>query len=142
MRKIAYLGEFERVDMRAVVGMAGDESDEARKYIFYGRVDPARARRRTADEQREANRQHTEGVEVTNERALNILTSRDTPAGFYDLTDAEAQPSTAADAQAVAPGTIGIPVVAQPVADHVYDQPVPFEAAPPAKGATKEAKDK
>lgn len=96
-RQLAYLGPMARVDMRQVVGFKlDDESDKAKKFIFFGKVAPAVHARRSDDDRREAERQHREGVEMTNDQALAILTAPDRPTGFADLTD-QAKPATGAD---------------------------------------------
>jgi hypothetical protein len=98
------------------------------KFIFFGSLDPAKVRRRTIEEVREAARQHAEGVEVTNEQALKILTSPYAPAGFYDLTDKNPQPATQGDAQVVAPAAVGANALLTPVDAVVYDEPVPIDS--------------
>lgn len=78
-RVLKYVGPADRLDLRPVVGLAGEETDEARKFIFhrYGsRVDP------TAGE-----RQYREGVTVTEQQALALLTHPDILGGFADVTE-------------------------------------------------------
>jgi len=123
MRRIAYLGDFERLDMRNAVG-----KDE-KKFIFFGALDPAFAKRRTIEEVKTAALQHANGVEMTNEDALKILTTPDVPGGFYDYTDKEVAPATMADAQAVNPEAIGPSVSGEPVNPSAYDTPVPLDPA-------------
>jgi len=130
MRRLAYLGSFERVDMRNVVGK------EDPKFIFFGALDPAKIRRRTLEEVRTAAEQHANGVEVTNDQALAILTSPNAPAGFYDFTEKDPQPATAGDAQAVAPESIGVRVNATPVEAVVYDEPTMVGDVPKPTTAT------
>lgn len=78
-RKLRYVGTADEVDMRPVVGLAGKETDEALKFIFYpvgSKIDPAAG-----------NRQAFDGVEVTENQALAILTSPYRVWGFADITD-------------------------------------------------------
>lgn len=101
MRTLAYLGPMTRVDMRQTVGYAlDDDSDKAKKFIFFGKVSEAVNSRRSVDDQKEAARQHREGVQMTDDQALAILTAPQRPDGFADLTD-QPTAATAADRQAL-----------------------------------------
>ena len=74
MRKLRYTGTADMVDMRPVVGK------DSEKFVFYSR--------RSKRNPKEGERQHLEGVEVSNDDALAILTSPHRVWGFEDITDA------------------------------------------------------
>jgi hypothetical protein len=78
MRTLKNVSNADELDMRPAVGLAGDESEKGRKFVFYpagSKVNP-----------REAARQAAEGVEMTDEQALTILTSPHGIGGWVDMT--------------------------------------------------------
>lgn len=93
-RVIKYLGSLDALDMRPALGLVGDESEEARKFVFYrvgSRVDPDAGAR-----------QRHEGVEMTDEQALLLVTHPDIVGLFVDATP-DADPLAGALAEVDAP---------------------------------------
>ncbi len=89
-RILKFIGTADKLDMRPAVGLADDDSDEAKKFIFY------RLGTRSSDEdaQKIAAQQWADGVEVTEDQALAILTNENRLWGFADVTNAAGSKDT------------------------------------------------
>jgi hypothetical protein len=102
MRTLKNVSNADELDMRPAVGLAGDESEKARKFVFYpagSKVNP-----------REAERQAREGVEMTDDQALAILTSPHGIGGWVDMTK-PASPTL--DGTPVEPKDVGVETAAK-----------------------------
>lgn len=123
MRKLRYVGTADKVDMRPVVGRAGDDSPTGLKFVFYART--------SKTNRKEGERQHAEGVEVSDKDAMEILTSPHRVWGFEDITDAE-HPVLEGDGPQGTPET-GYPVEPLVPAEATADTPKGSQKPKPPK---------